>query len=139
MDVKLLEQELSTDEGNIPHAYEDDRGYLTIGIGRLIDSRKGGRLSPDEIMLLFNNDVASHSAAIYQALPWAATLSDARQRALINMCFQMGIQGVLLFPDMLAAMEKGDFTAAASAALDSDWAKETPNRAQRVAAMIRLG
>ena len=40
---------------------------------------------------------------------------------------------------MLAAMEKGDFTAAASAALDSDWAKETPNRAQRVAAMIRLG
>ena len=139
MDNKLLEQELTVEEGNIPHMYFDDRGFATIGIGRLIDARKGGRLSPDEIMYLFNNDVAAHTADIFKALPWAAALSDARQRALVNMCFQMGIQGVLQFHDMLSAMEKGDFTAAASAALDSDWAKETPNRAQRVAAMIRLG
>ena len=139
MNVTLLEQELTIDEGNIPHAYPDDRGFLTIGIGRLIDARKGGRLSPDEIMLLFTNDVANHTADIFKALPWAQTLNDGRQRALVNMCFQMGIQGVLQFHAMLASMEAGDFESAARQALESDWAEQTPNRAARVAELIKTG
>ncbi len=139
MDKDKLKQELSTDEGNIPHAYPDSRGYLTIGIGRLIDVRKGGRLTPDEVMFLFNNDVARHTADIYKALPWALEMSDGRQRALINMCFQMGIEGLLGFEHMLEAMETGNWQTAHDAALDSAWAKETPQRAARVALMILNG
>ena len=41
--------------------------------------------------------------------------------------------GVLGFHDMLAALERGDWPAARAAALDSDWARETPARARRVA------
>ena len=37
------------------------------------------------------------------------------------------------FHDMLAAIERGDFTAARAAALDSVWARETPARARMVA------
>ncbi len=139
MDRDKLKQEISAEEGCVPHAYTDDMGYLTIGIGRLIDARKGGKLTTDEIMLLFNNDVDSHRADIAKALPWAARLSDARQRALVNMCFQMGIGGVLEFRDMLFHLQTGDFDAAAASALDSAWAKETPNRAGRVADMIKNG
>lgn len=32
----------------MPHAYQDSLGYWTIGVGFLIDGRKGGRL-PDAV------------------------------------------------------------------------------------------
>lgn len=139
INVTQLEKELTSEEGNIPHAYQDDQGFWTIGIGRLIDARKGGRLSPDEVLYLFNNDVKTHMIALYNALPWAQSLSDARQRALVNMCFQMGIEGLLQFKDMLAAILAGDFDSAYKAALDSAWAEQTPNRARAVAMLIKNG
>lgn len=40
---------LETDEGRVPHAYQDHLGYWTIGVGHLIDKRKGGGLTPDEV------------------------------------------------------------------------------------------
>jgi len=36
-----LEQQLRRDEGEVLHEYKDSLGYSTIGIGRLIDKRKG--------------------------------------------------------------------------------------------------
>lgn len=33
---------LTSDEGRVPHAYQDHLGYWTIGVGHLIDRRKGG-------------------------------------------------------------------------------------------------
>jgi lysozyme len=53
------------------------------------------------------------------------------------MAYQLGPSGVVAFKKMLAALEAGDRIAAAEAALDSKWATQTPNRAQRVAALIR--
>ena len=36
-------------EGVVKHAYQDSRGYWTIGVGRLIDEKLKGGLSDDEI------------------------------------------------------------------------------------------
>lgn len=30
---------LETDEGRVPHAYQDHLGYWTIGVGHLVDKR----------------------------------------------------------------------------------------------------
>lgn len=40
----MIKKQLIRDEGNVPYAYSDSLGYLTIGVGFLIDKRKGGRL-----------------------------------------------------------------------------------------------
>jgi lysozyme len=37
---------LRREEGEVLHVYKDHLGYLTIGVGRLIDKRKGGCISP---------------------------------------------------------------------------------------------
>ena len=44
-----LAQLLEAREGRVAHAYIDSEGYTTIGVGRLIDKRKGGRLTDREI------------------------------------------------------------------------------------------
>ncbi len=130
-------KQLGLDEGVRKAAYRDHLGYLTIGIGRLIDARKGGGLSPEEIAYLFENDLKERERQLDVRCPWWRNLSDARQGVLINMCFQLGIGGLMNFPAMHAAIKLGRWGEAADEMLDSLWAKQTPERAERLAFQMR--
>jgi lysozyme len=131
-----LRDDLIRDEGTVLHAYPDSEGYLTIGIGRLIDERKGGGISQQEAEFLFDNDLETKLTALNQRLEWFHRLPARKKRALGNMAFQLGIDGLFGFRRMLAALKRGDWSAAQREALDSLWAKQTPERARRVAAML---
>jgi lysozyme len=111
-------------------------GHPTIGIGRCLD-RRG--ITTAEAMALLENDVAEMRAQVAGALPWSLSLSENRQVVLQAMAFQMGIAGLLKFGETLAALERGDAGAAARGMLASLWARQTPARAARMAAMIRAG
>jgi lysozyme len=127
-----LKQQLIRDEGSVSHAYEDSLGFLTIGVGRLIDSRRGGGLAPDEIEYLLTNDVIEKSRQVLAALPWASKLSRPRFAVLVNMAFQLGIGGLLKFKRALGSIEDGQYKEASMEMLDSLWAQQTPERAKRL-------
>lgn len=131
-----LTEQLRRDEGEVPHAYQDSLGYWTIGVGRLIDERRGGGLSPDEIDYLLDNDIKAKTHEVLQALPWAAKLSEPRRAVLVNMAFQMGTKGLLAFHRTLGSIEDGQYGEAAVEMLDSTWAKQTPARAMRLATQM---
>jgi lysozyme len=61
------------------------------------------------------------------------------QNALINMCFNLGIDELCMFNAMIKFLEIKDYTNAAKAALESKWAKQVGQRAKDVALMISLG
>lgn len=132
-------RQLRSEEGVVPHAYQDHLGFWTIGVGRLIDKRKGGGLSDDEIDYLLNNDVARIEAALDKHLPWARALDEARRAVLIGMAFQMGVDGLLQFKRTLAAVRDEHYPLAASFMLESLWAKQTPQRARRMARQMETG
>ncbi len=138
MNSRLIEQ-LRRDEGCVLHAYPDHLGFLTIGVGRLIDQRRGGGISAAEADYLLNNDVQRVDQALRSSLPWFAALDEVRQAALINMGFQLGVSGLLEFKRMLASVRDGRYFDAEQNALDSKWAKQTPLRARRVARQIATG
>ncbi len=132
-----LIEDLKTDEGWREHAYQDHLGYWTIGYGFLVDERKdaGLPLEIGEAWLTYaattrwNKFVARH--------PWVLNQHEEVQRALANMCYQMGVAGVSNFKRMLAALKNNDRSLAAREALDSQWAVQTPNRAKRVTDLMR--
>ena len=134
-----LKEQLKRDEGVVNHAYEDSLGFTTIGVGRLIDVRRGGGLSPDEIDYLLNNDIKEKTAQVLAALPWASKLNEPRFAVLVNMAFQMGIGGLFKFKRMLGSVEDGQYGEAAAEMLDSTWAKQTPERANRLATQMETG
>jgi len=134
-----LKEQLKRDEGSVRYAYEDTLGFLTIGVGRLIDDRRGGGLSPSEIDYLLDNDISEKTAQVLEALPWAKDLTEPRLAVLINMAFQMGLRGLLGFPGMLGAVRTGDYKAAAEHMLDSKWEQQTPTRAHRLADQMESG
>jgi lysozyme len=133
--VTLTEQ-LRRDEGTESCAYQDSLGYWTIGVGRLIDARKGGGLSNEEIDYLLDNDIKAKTREVLLALPWAARLSEPRRAVLVNMAFQMGTKGLLAFHRTLGSVEDGQYGDAAVEMLNSTWAKQTPARAMRLATQM---
>ena len=74
-------------------------------------------------------------------IPWLPALDDIRRAVLVNVCFNVGFKGLLAFHNMLAAMQRGDWTAAAAELRDSDaWrSTENHNRYERLARQLETG
>lgn len=147
----LAIEHLRFEEGTVLYAYQDHLGYWTLGTGRLIDKRKGGGISNAENDYLLANDIAKVRRQLEAdpdtAAAWARVKNDpVRAVALISMSFQMGNggsgqdnAGLSGFDTTLGHIAAGRWDAAADGMLSSLWAKQTPARAKRVAAMIRTG
>jgi lysozyme len=134
-----LEDQLVRDEDEILHAYQDDEGWWTIGVGILIDKRKGGGITQAESRYLLRNRIADKTSELFQKLPWVAQLDSIRQSALVNMAFNLGVDGLLKFEHFLAALQAKDWQMAAAEMLNSLWVKQVGDRARRLAEQIRTG
>lgn len=134
-----LEAQLLQHEGFHAVAYADSLGFLTIGIGRMIDARKGGGITRNEALYLLGNDIDRIEAALDADVPWWRHLDDVRQRVLVDMAFNLGVSGLLDFANALGAAARGDFNTAAIEMLDSTWAGQVGLRAVNLATMMRTG
>lgn len=129
--------QLRRDEGEVLHAYADSEGYLTIGVGVLIDKRKNGGITKAESAYLFQNRFKEKLDELQRRMPWFGTLSEARQGVLINMSYQLGVDGLMAFQKTLQFVWQGNYDTAAKEMLDSDWARQTPDRAKRLSEQMR--
>lgn len=135
-----LTRQLKGDEDIRPQVYLDSLGYSTIGIGRLVDSKKPGcGLRMNEMEFMLSNDIDDKTAELTKKLPWLYLLDKVRQGALLNMAFQLGVEGLLGFRTSLELVRKGEYKAAADNMLLSKWAQQTPNRAKRIAKQMETG
>jgi lysozyme len=126
-------------ESFVPHAYQDSLGLWTIGIGRMIDGRKKGGITRPEAELLLENDLDKREAALDMRLSWWRSIDIVRQGVLLEMTFQMGIDGLLKFANTLTQVHRGNYAAAAAGMRRSLWARQTPNRAERLARIMEQG
>lgn len=138
-DIDRLISDLKRDEGWRASAYKDHLGFLTIGYGFLIDERRGGELPPRIAEAWLKHAAEIRWAQLTRLHPWLRDQPEDVQCALGNMAYQLGVAGVGKFKNMLAALEAGDRQHAAREALESTWAHQTPERAKRVAILIRGG
>lgn len=139
MTVSDSYSQLKRDESEVLHAYQDHLGYWTIGVGILIDSRKGGGLLPEESEFIFRNRLRLIEAELADRIPWITKLDPARRGVLLNMAYQMGISGLMGFKKTLATVESGHYQKAAVEMLGSKWAQQTPARAHRLSQQMRTG
>jgi lysozyme len=137
--IEKLRAQLSRDEGRIEHCYFDSRGYATIGVGHLIDERKGGKLPEHIIDLLLDWDIEEHERELVKALPWVDQLDDARKGVLVNMAFNLGVPGLLKFVVTLEAVKDGRYAEAAHLMMRSLWASQVGSRAERLAKQMEIG
>jgi lysozyme len=138
-DTKRLTALLSHHEGRVPHAYQDSLGFWTIGVGHLIDKRKGGRIPETIIDALLANDIQEHAESLIRSEPWIENLDPVRKTVLIDMAFNLGVAGLLQFGRTLNAVKQGNYADAAEFMLQSKWATQVGRRARRLSEMMRTG
>lgn len=144
---------LRNEEGVKHQPYQDHLGYWTIGVGHLTDERKGGslpewaqaeldrtgRLSDASVDKLLEDDIIKVVNQLEDKIWWSVNLDPVRYTVLLDMAFQMGINGLLGFKNTLAMIENDDYDRAADGMLNSLWARQTPNRAKRRSDEMRTG
>ena len=133
--TKLIE-ELKRDEGVELRPYKCSAGFLTLGVGRNIQERG---ITMDESDYLLANDIKICEEEASKVFKWFPSLTDDRQRAIINMVFNLGLTKLLHFKKFLAAMEAEDWEEAGKQMLDSKWARQVGNRSDRLEQMIVNG
>lgn len=133
---QLAKAQLRTEEGCILKPYKDTMGLLTVGFGWCLD-RSPMRLTEAEFRLA--NDVAQAYADLVGALSWVSNLDDLRASVLVQLCFQLGLHGLLEFHWMLDSIQNHDWKRASDELLSSLYAKQCANRAHRYATMIETG
>ena len=142
-----LQQQLIRDESVKLFVYDDANGkpivpgshvegHPTIGIGRALDVHG---ISMSEALYLNNNDIKDVQNGLLDSLPWLANLDMVRFAALENMAFNLGVNGLLGFTETLAAIKQGNYELAAEDMLQSEWAQQVGDRANRLAQQIKTG
>ena len=135
--------DIARDEGCELSAYPDPltgAGPWTIGYGHTgPEVHPGLTWTQDQASLQLAKDIAAKAFELDQKLGWWRALSDPRQDVLVNMAFNMGVEGLLTFRHTLDAIERGDFAAAASCMLASKWSEQVHDRAKRLAVQMQTG
>ena len=136
MDINLLIKELTNDEGLRLMPYRDTVGKMTIGIGRNLDD-VGISLAEANTMLA--NDINRVIKDLDRAFSWWRNMSEARQRVICNMTFNLGINKLLKFNNTLKLMQDGHYKEAADAMRLSLWYRQVGARAERLAILMENG
>lgn len=154
--VQQIAQQLETDTMNLidilvyeegfrtkPYLCSED--YVTIGFGTKLHKQQG--MDPSQFAITVTHESAkqllldevskieiqlnkSEKGKVF------AGLSNDRRAVILSMAYQMGVHGVLKFPAMWRGLEAQDWETAGHEALDSLWARQTPQRAGRHARIL---
>ena len=151
-DWENLVSMIKHEEGFRTYAYQDTRGFRTIGFGTkfpLLDSdwHCFNRVNLDAIVrngvtysqadCLLRSRLSDHYLELLKRwVPFSGEQSPV-QMALLDMVYQLGVDGLLGFHKMLAALARHDYPTAIQEAIDSAWDHETPSRVDRVVSVFR--
>lgn len=141
--MEKLQDELIRDEGLQLSPYRDSLGYLTIGVGHLIQKGEKfghfiGSITNYEAMELLDLDIGIAIRRLNNIYPQWRELDDVRQRAMINLTFNLGYR-LADFHRFLHALKTGDYEKAADHLIQSRWFKQVRLRGPRIVHAIRTG
>ena len=128
--MESLKEQLIRHEGLRLTVYDCPAGYKTIGVGRNIE-QKG--ITEDEALYLLGNDIEYFTEQLEENLIGFQELSEDKKAVLVNMAFNLGVNGLLKFKNMLAAITEERWEDASAEMLNSRWADQVGNRAIELA------
>ena len=125
-----LVDHIKQEEGFRGEPYTDTEGYLTIGYGTKLP------LTEKEAELLLKYRLNKLQTEVKEKLHDLKAPEEVWD-ILYHMAYQLGANGLFKFKKMISALYKLDYNKAADEGLDSLWAVQTPNRANRLMEQLR--
>ncbi len=126
---------IKENEGLRLKPYRCTAGKLTIGYGRNLDDRG---ISAHEANELFENDLVDAEIALGDIFGLKIfEESESRVAALLDMAFNLGEGGLRKFKNMIEAVKRRDWIAAAEEAKQSLWYKQVGSRAEKIIQLLK--
>ena len=142
MNMDRLLESVKKHEGYRNKVYLDTLGKRTVGVGHLCveefwedDKEYEEKFLMDILEADLQN--AIKGAKDLMAQHGCMDIDEQAEEIIIEMIFQLGKTGVSKFKNMWKALSGLQYSAAADQMLDSRWAKQTPNRANGMADIMR--
>lgn len=133
----MIEDYIESNEGFEEFIYKCPAGKWTIGYGFNVQDMPLPRPVAD---FWLNYILRTEYIPKLQLLvPKLHLLSANRQIVLIDMIYNLGYSRLSQFKKTLAAINSGDYNTAADEILDSAYARQVPNRANKNAKLMRRG
>ena len=129
-ELQDIVEDIKKHEGFEPKVYECSEGVWTIGHGITW-------LTEEESLHILTGRISQLHLKLLDKLDWYKDMPPEVQGIIIEMCYQMGFTGFTKFKKAISHMKNKEFQLAAEEMLDSIWAKQTPNRANRLADIVR--
>ena len=142
MDNQKLRKMIKFHEGLRLKPYQCTAGYWTVGYGHNLAAHGEvipPSITPEQAEHYLDQDMATAEAQCHQRFPFFNTLDEVRQAVLIDMCFNLGINGLAGFKNTLAAVAAGNYTSAGANMVSSKWATQVKWRATRLSRMMAYG
>jgi len=135
-----VKERIKKHEGFRDTIYKDSLGKMTIGWGHLITPQdklmENTQYSKEFLNNLFEKDfdIACDQA---MSLIGSYNICEDAIGVVIEMVFQLGVGNVNKFKNMLEALKESDYAHAAVHMLSSNWHKQTPERCEELAEILR--
>lgn len=129
-DFKALIERIGANEGFRSKPYQCSEGVWTIGHGITW-------LTMEESLHILTGRISQLHLKLGKQFDWYDDLPPEIQGVVIECCYQMGVKGWSNFRKAIANMKDRNWKGAADEMLDSLWARQTPNRANRLADIVR--
>ena len=137
MNMDRLLASVKKHEGYRNKVYLDTLGKRTVGVGHLCveefwedDKEYEEKFLMDILEADLQN--AIKGAKDLMSENGCMDMDEVAEEIIIEMIFQLGKTGVSKFKNMWKALSGLEYSVAASEMLDSRWAKQTPNRANKL-------
>jgi lysozyme len=128
--------ELRRHEGFKDRPYRDTVGVLTIGYGWNLESDPIYREVAELQMKLKLQDLEQE---LIKRFVWYPNLTQPRKDVVLNMCYNLGIDGFAKFRNTIYLIANSRHEEAAVEMLKSKWAQQVGNRAKFLSDKMRLG
>ena len=121
-------------EGYVGIVYKDSVGVDTIGYGFAI---KDLNLEEDVCDLILERKVNKLRLDVKKKFDWYCNMPTPIKDIVIEMCYQMGVNGFSKFKKTIKLLSQEKFYEASFEMLDSKWAVQTPGRAKQLSTKVR--
>ena len=131
---QFVAQRLRTEEGFRALPYKDSKGILTGGYGMNLTVPQ-----PEPVWFAAMQATVDLLEPKLLQYPWYANTDMIRRIPLLDMAYNMGLEGLLHFPHMLSAVSNQDWQTAHDEMLNSQYAKDVGQRATKLAQILLTG
>lgn len=137
--MEELKARIKSNEGFRDAIYKDILGKATIGYGHLVTEKDNlfinTQYSKQFLEQLFDQDFQNAVDGANSLIDFE--INEIAKEVIIEMVFQLGVNGVSKFKKMFNCLSNQDYVGASKEMINSNWYKQTPKRCEQLANIMR--